>query len=92
MNTGLPSQHDKDTPTIKGDLAKQLYPDHTYDLALPQEWVNKMTTEGFDPRGHAVWIYQHGFVFGEPAALTQEFFNWYLSKYKVCPVCPAALT
>ena len=29
----------------------------TFDYALPQDWVNKMTERGFDPRGHFVTLY-----------------------------------
>ena len=38
-------------------LAEELYPDVTFDCALPQDWVNKMTDRGFDPRGHFVTLY-----------------------------------
>jgi hypothetical protein len=46
------------------------YPRCAYDTALPQEWVNLMTRQGFDPRYQFVWAYPKGSVFGIPYPLS----------------------
>ena len=56
----------------KGDLITLVAPQVAYDTALPQEWVDRMTGQGWDPRGQVVWAYPHGYVFGMPMPLTEE--------------------
>jgi hypothetical protein len=56
----------------KGELAAEIYPHITYDTALPQDWVNKCQSLGFDPRPHFVWGYPPGSVMGQPLPLTKE--------------------
>ena len=58
--------------TCKQDLAKLVYPDTTYDTALPQDWVNAKVRQGFDPRPVVVWGYPKGSIFGLPLPLTVE--------------------
>mgnify|MGYP006422540831 CR=1 FL=1 len=41
----------------KTDTIEAWYGDTTYDAALPQKWVNRMTERGMDPRGHFVTLY-----------------------------------
>ena len=53
-------------------LAESIYPDLTFDTALPQDWVNAMTQSGFDPRGQVVWGYPPRCSFGQPYPLTLE--------------------
>ena len=92
QQTGRPTVQELDRIRItKGELANELYGAHTFDLALPQPWVDACRDRGYDVRGECVWIYRHGFICGEPAALTLDFFNWYLEQYDVCPVCPTAI-
>jgi len=75
--------------TVK-EQAERLYPGITFDYALPQPWVDECRTMGFDVRGHAVWLYPAGAgAFGEPGALTQEFFTWYCLTFKRLPFLPA---
>ena len=59
-------------PIAKGDLAGIVYPTTVFDTALPQEWVNRVTKEGFDPRSTVVWGYPKGSIFGLPLPLTAE--------------------
>lgn len=56
-------------PTV-GELAAQLYPDLTYDTALPQQWVDLCIDRGFDPRSRVIWGYPNGW--GKPYPLTAE--------------------
>jgi hypothetical protein len=44
----------------------QAFPGLTYDDALPQEWLNAVQLRGLDPRGHVVWAYPKGSLFGNP--------------------------
>jgi hypothetical protein len=66
--------HLKQYPVSKGDLAKDLYPNITYDTALPQSWVDAMYQRGFDDvTGQFVWGYpdpkdSHG----QPLPLTTD--------------------
>lgn len=39
------------------DLANTMYPDRTYDTALPHQWVQRMRDRGFEPVGHFVTLY-----------------------------------
>ena len=60
----------------KDELAKLLYPGVTYDVALPQQWVDEVTNEHFDPRYCVVWGYtSRQPIYGEPLALTQEAYR-----------------
>ena len=68
----LPTLASLPTWTTKGDLIARVAPQVTYDVALPQGWVNHITDRGFDPRGQVVWSYPKGTVFGLPMPLTQE--------------------
>lgn len=69
----LPRLADIPPGTTKYDLGKQLYPDLTFDTALPQPWVDMMVTGYyFDPRLCVVWGYPPGNAFGNPYPLTQE--------------------
>ena len=56
----------------KGDLITLVAPQVAYDTALPQEWVDRVTQKGFDPRGQVVWAYPHGYIYGMPMPLTEE--------------------
>ncbi len=58
--------------TTKGDLCQMVAPQVTFDVALPQGWVNHVTSQGFDPRGQVVWAYPQGYVCGMPMPLTTE--------------------
>lgn len=55
------------------EAALARYPGVTYDTALPQGWVDivKQAT-GHDVRGHFVWLYENGNVFGRAAPITIE--------------------
>lgn len=68
----LPRTNDLPNYITKGELAKQLYPELTYDTALPQGWVDAVTTSSFDPRGCVVWGYPKGSCLGAPYPLTVE--------------------
>ena len=46
------------------ELARETYPDRTFDTALPQQWVNRMADRGFDVRGHFVTLYPTSSMFG----------------------------
>ena len=67
----LMSEGDYPEWTTKGELAAELYPDVTYDTALPQGWVD-VTTVDFDPRRNVVWGYPKGSVMGLPLPVTTE--------------------
>lgn len=58
--------------TTKGDLIARVDPQVPYDVALPQGWVNHITSLGFDPRGQVVWAYPKGSIWGMPMPLTTE--------------------
>lgn len=75
----------------RGELAAELYPETTFDLALPQPWVNRHAaafseavripcpggeTVGADLPCGFVWIYPQGSIFGEPAPLFKEAGDW----------------
>ncbi len=63
-------------PISKGDLAKEVYPDQTFDCALPQQWVNQtvddLGVKHHDVTSQFVWLYKSGDPFGHPAPLTAE--------------------
>ncbi len=45
----------------------------SYDTALPQAWVDNMASRGFgDVRGHFVWSYDSGNIFGCPYPITLD--------------------
>lgn len=46
------------------EAAEARYPGRTFDTALPQQWVNRMTERGFDPLGHFVTLYPTGNMVG----------------------------
>jgi hypothetical protein len=55
----------------KDELAGLLYPGIPFDVALPQQWLDEVTNEHFDPRINCVWGYPtRNKVFGEPLPLT----------------------
>ncbi len=56
----------------KGELAELVYPNTTYDLALPQQWVDWAWKHDVDPRGQCVTLYEDGYTYGRIAPLTQE--------------------
>jgi len=57
----------------KSELAEMLYPGVPFDVALPQNWIDEVRHEFFDPRINVVWGYPpRNAVFGEPLALTTE--------------------
>lgn len=68
----LPTLSQLPAGTTKGDLIDQVRPQVPFDPTLPQDWVNRTTKLGFDPRGQVVWAYPHGYFFGLPMPLTQE--------------------
>lgn len=67
----LPSETELEHETV-GELAARLYPDITFDYALPQSWVDIVRDRGFDPRGKVVWGYPKGSLHGFPLPLTWE--------------------
>lgn len=72
-NNKLPSINDLSDGMTKGELAKQLYSGQTYDVSLPQKWVNDFKTKtGFDPVSQVVWLYTDRDSIGRPAPLTKE--------------------
>jgi len=56
------------------------HPRCAYDTALPQDWVNLMTCQGFDPRYNFVWAYPRGSIFGIPYPLTPRGAHKFLSR------------
>ena len=55
-----------------GQAAERMYPDVTYDTALPQTWVDAHLNDGTEVLGHFVWLYPSGSRFGMPAPITVE--------------------
>lgn len=68
----LPTLASLPTWTTKGDLIARVAPQVTFDTALPQGWVDEVTSKGFDPRGQVVWAYPQGTIWGLPMPLTVE--------------------
>ena len=67
-----------------GNLAKRLYPDVTFDTAMPQYWVDTMQRDyHFDPRGQVVWGYPNGSIFGIPLPLTREALTFLTEKVMI---------
>ncbi len=70
----------------KGELAKQVYGDATYDIALPQQWLDDAVEElGVDYHvflSGVVWLYPNpdspksGTILGLPAPLTIDHLVW----------------
>jgi len=54
------------------EAANRMWPDVSYDTALPQGWVNTAIKQGFDPRGQVVWGYPKHCCLGIPLPLTPE--------------------
>lgn len=70
----------------KGQMAKELYGGYTYDLALPQGWVDKFARITGQPSwkvpGFFVWLYIGGGpITGQPAPLTLDACKW-LKSYE----------
>jgi hypothetical protein len=63
----------------KTSLASTLYPNLTYDSALPQPWVDLQLSLGFDPVPCVVWGYPSGCLFGVPFPLTPDAEEYLLS-------------
>ena len=66
-------------PKTKAELAEDIYPDTTFDYALPQSWVDQHTeaferlTNGARLIGAFVWLYdKQARTFGRPAPLYKE--------------------
>ena len=55
-----------------GQAAERMYPDVTFDTALPQTWVDAHQDDGNEVLGHFVWLYPSGSTFGMPAPITVE--------------------
>jgi len=55
-----------------GQAAERMYPDVTFDTALPQTWVDAHQDDGTEVLGHFVWLYPSGSTFGMPAPITVE--------------------
>ena len=61
----------------KSRQAGKLYPDLTFDSALPQPWVDEMLrVYEFDVREHFVWGYPSGSFIGGPFPVTQIGADW----------------
>lgn len=60
--------------TTVGELAAAIYHDITYDISLPQEWLNQVEkSTGVYLAGSVVWGYPTAFrMFGCPLPLTVE--------------------
>jgi hypothetical protein len=62
------------TSITKGDLAQKIYPNQSYDCALPQSFVDNLHNRGYtrflcgNPAFHFVW----GYPESVPLPLTQE--------------------
>ena len=72
---------------ISKDEAAKLLRLKTYDTALPQGWVDRITAWGYDPRSTVVWCYDQNVSFGLPVGLTteahkklEEFAEWNRKK------------
>ena len=60
-------------PVEINKLAASLYPDLTFDCALPQQWVDACASRGIDLRGQVVWGYpESANWFGQPLPVTAE--------------------
>lgn len=63
----------------KGELAKRLFPQLTYDTALPQSWLNDaVISTGMEYSqllSTVVYLYPPSHRYGIPAALTRETFQ-----------------
>ena len=68
----LPSLSELPAGTTTGELAERFYAGQTFDYALPQQWVNRLSSQGIDVRGQVVWGYAEGDHFGAPWPLTRE--------------------
>lgn len=55
-----------------GEAATRLYPNTTFDTALPQPWVDRLCDRDLDPRGHFVWLYEKGRPMGRCAPITER--------------------
>lgn len=64
-------------------LAEVLYPGVSYDVALPQMWVDDCSrNKSFDPRGMVVWGYPtRSNIFGDPLPLTIEAQDFLTEHY-----------
>ena len=60
----------------KKELADSIYGHLTYDLALPQSFVDYCLERGFDPRPDIVWLYAPNDLIGFPAPLTLDALRW----------------
>ncbi len=58
------------TAITKGEAAKEIYGEMSYDHALPQSFVDDAMSKGFDVVGHFVWIYPQGSLMGMPGPIT----------------------
>jgi hypothetical protein len=41
----------------KGEIADAMFPNETFDCALPQSWLHAMRARGFDAAPHFVMLY-----------------------------------
>ena len=62
--------------TTKGDLANEIYKGMTFDVSVPQDWLNSAVDKlgcdyGFFLSG-VVWLYEQGSLWGSPAPLTTD--------------------
>ena len=55
-----------------GQAAERMYPDVTFDTALPQTWVDAHLNDGTEVLGHFVWLYPEGNLMGMPGPITVE--------------------
>jgi hypothetical protein len=64
----------EDSPITKGDLAQALYPNTSYDCALPQSFVDNLYHRGYDRDlpGNSAFHFVWGYPESAPLPLTQE--------------------
>ncbi len=89
--TGLPFRAGIPDLMASGEIAREIYPEYTYDTAVPWPWQKHCMEHGIDIRGRAVWLYRPRDCLGSPAALDHEFMEEYHDAFNVYPVCPKDL-
>jgi hypothetical protein len=71
---------DKKAETVPEAVAR-MWPEYTFDVAIPQAFADSCRDKGFEPRGQFAYGYNDRTLFGIPLPLTPQAYEFILSEW-----------